>query len=212
MATVTGRDPVTTKIFASGLRNSVFFTWHPKTKKLWATDMGRDFLGDNLPPEEINIVEEGKHYGWPYCYGHQVYDIDFDTSKKVEEFCKTTEPSHIEYQAHSAPLGLAFIPTNVVNPFATANKLTTSVWPEEYADDLLVAYHGSWNRTEPTGYKIVRMKLDAKGSYEGAEDFITGWLRDREVSGRPVDLLFDADGTLYISDDKAGVIYRVTQK
>jgi glucose/arabinose dehydrogenase len=109
-------------------------------------------------------------------------------------------PTHIDLQAHSAPLGLTFIPDS---------------WPSEYRDDLLVAYHGSWNRTEPTGYKIVRAKLDAQGNYEGTEDFITGWLSNPpaggDALGRPVDLLFAPDGSLYISDDKAGVIYRVTQ-
>ena len=179
------------KPFATGLRNSVFFTW--RNGDMWATDMGRDLIGDNIPPEEVNIVSGGKNYGWPYCYGKQIHDDNFDRSGKFVDFCKTVEPPQIEYQAHSAPLGLAFIPAS---------------WGREYAGDLLVAYHGSWNRTEPTGYKIVRFDLDRNNE---ASDFITGWLQGDSAVGRPVDLLFDDKGALYISDDKAGVIYRVTK-
>lgn len=109
-------------------------------------------------------------------------------------------PSAIDIPAHSAPLGLTFIP----------RAESRGAWPEEYWGDLLVAYHGSWNRSEPTGYKVVRMKLDDNGRYLGTEDFITGWLtQSGEVLGRPVDLTFDDDGALYVSDDKAGVIYKV---
>ena len=189
---VANADGTNLKEFASGLRNSVFFTWHPSTSQLWATEMGRDLIGDDIPPDEINIVREGKFYGWPYCYGKNTEDKTFTPSKS----CQGAQPSHIDLQAHSAPLGLAFIPPG---------------WPSEYRDDLLIAYHGSWNRTEPTGYKIVRAKLDAQGNYEATEDFITGWLAGDGALGRPVDLLFGPDGSLYISDDKAGVIYRVTQ-
>ena len=103
-------------------------------------------------------------------------------------------PSFIDLQAHSAPLGLAFIPSS---------------WPAEYRDDLLVAYHGSWNRTTPTGYKIVRIKLDASGTYQGTEDFITGWRTESKLYGRPVDVTFDKAGSLYISDDESGVIYKL---
>lgn len=178
--------------YATGLRNSVFFTWHPQTLELWATEMGRDLIGDNIPPDEVNIIKQGNFYGWPYCYGKNTEDKTFTPTKT----CQGAQPSHIELQAHSAPLGLVFIPDS---------------WPSEYRDDLLIAYHGSWNRTEPTGYKIVRAKLDAQGNYEATEDFIIGWLAGDGALGRPVDLLFGPDGSLYISDDKAGVIYRVIQ-
>ena len=206
VADVTGRDPVT-KVFASGLRNSVFFTWHPVTKDMWATDMGRDLIGDDIPPDEINIVKEDSFYGWPYCYGKNVQDKTFTQMGSglratqglpPTEICQNATPSHIDLQAHSAPLGLAFV---------------LSSWPAEYRDDLLIAYHGSWNRSTPTGYKVVRMKLDAQGNYEGTDDFITGLLPQFGASdgalGRPVDLLFDSQGNLYISDDKAGIIYKV---
>lgn len=166
------------KPFATGLRNSVFFTW--RNGDMWATDMGRDLIGDNIPPEEVNIVKDGKNYGWPYCYGKRIADTTFGGT---DEFCKTTEPSFIDYQAHSAPLGLAF--------------------DKNY---LYVAYHGSWNRTVPTGYKIVRFDLNNNNQ---ASDFITGWLQGSSALGRPVDLIFDTKGNLYISDDKAGVIYKV---
>lgn len=193
---VANADGSNVKTFASGLRNSVFFAFHPTTGQLWAMDMGRDQIGDDVPPEEMNIITEGKNYGWPYCWGKQVHDANFDRSGAFADFCKTTESPVIEYQAHSAPLGIAFIP---------------KTWPEEYHDDVLVAFHGSWDRTDPVGYNIVRFKLDEKGTYLGAEDFISGWLSGNSSFGRPVDLLFDDGGNLFISDDKAGVVYRVSR-
>ena len=192
---VANTDGSNLREFASGLRNAVFFTWHPVTREIWATEMGRDLLGDNLPPEEIDIVKEGRNYGWPYCYGNRVHDGNFDTSGGKKAFCETTEPPHITFQAHSAPLGLAFVP---------------DTWPREYRGDLLVSYHGSWNRSQPTGYKVVRFDLDDQGNSRGESDFLSGWLTDGGALGRPVDLMFDNAGSLYISDDKAGVVYRVT--
>lgn len=185
--------------FASGLRNAVFMTLHPRTKKVWVTEMGRDWLGDDLPPDEIDIIEQGKNYGWPFCFGKNVHDADFDP--RETQACKEPEttPSHIEIPAHSAPLGLAFFPEEG--------------WPEEFHNNLLVAYHGSWNRSVPTGYKIVRYRLDKEGKYLGKEDFITGWLtKDRASLGRPVDIMIRPHGTIFVSDDKAGVIYRIVRK
>jgi len=182
---------------ASGLRNAVFFTWSYVDGRMWATEMGRDRLGDDLPPDEINIIEEGRNYGWPICYGKNIHDTDFDKNTYIRNPCMEPfeKASYIDLQAHSAPLGLAFIPEEG--------------WPEEYWYDLLVAYHGSWNRSVPTGYKIVRLELDAEGNYSGTEDFITGWFKDGEVSGRPVDILIQPGGVAYITDDYAGVIYRL---
>jgi len=176
--------------YATGLRNSVFMVQHPKTGDIWATEMGRDQIGDDIPPDEINIIEPDKNYGWPYCYGKQVVD----PFNKNQKDCSKTEPAYIDLRAHSAPLGLAFVPDS---------------WPEEYRHDLLVAYHGSWNRTQPTGYKIVRIPLNEDGQVEGkTQDFITGWINDKnEVLGRPVDIFIRPDGSTLISDDKAGVIY-----
>jgi glucose/arabinose dehydrogenase len=184
--------------YASGLRNAVFMTLHPKTKKVWASEMGRDLLGDELPPDELNIVEQGRDYGWPLCFGKNVHDTDFDTERTNP--CREPEkvPSRIDLPAHSAPLGLAFFPGEG--------------WPEEFRNQLLVSFHGSWNRSIPTGYKIVRYRLDGTGALLGFEDFITGWLLpDGTVLGRPVDILIRPDGTIFVSDDKAGVIYRISR-
>lgn len=187
------------KEYARGLRNAVFMTLSPVDGRVWATEMGRDNLGDDVPPDEINVVEQGKNYGWPNCYGKNIHDDDFDKNVYVRNPCMEPfeTPSAVDLQAHSAPLGLSFFPEEG--------------WPEEYWYNLLAAYHGSWNRSKKTGYKIVRIKLDSRGKYSGTEDFITGWLRpDGSVVGRPVDVLIQPGGTMYISDDKAGVIYRVT--
>ncbi len=185
------------KVFASGLRNAVFLETHPVTGAVWATEMGRDRLGDNLPPDEINIVEEGKDYGWPVCYGKNIHDTQFDKKTYVRDPCADKMAPQIELQAHSAPLGIAFVPEEG--------------WPEEYWYNALVAYHGSWNRSDPTGYTVARMKLDAQGKFLGEEDFISGWLTEEgEALGRPADIIAMPGGTVYISDDKAGVIYRVS--
>lgn len=215
-AAILESDPVGsyTAEFAGGLRNSVFFTFHPVTKEIWATDMGRDNLGDNLPPDEVNIVKVAgqedefgaKRYGWPFCYGNQIRDKKFNPEKlnRIDIFsdCSKTELPVIEIPAHSAPLGLAFIPSD-------------RGWPKEWEGDLLVAYHGSWNSSAPVGYKVVRYDLDNNGNVlsQKPDDFISGWLNDSgKIYGRPVDLKFGSDGMLYVSDDSAGIIYRVTPK
>lgn len=183
------------EIFARGLRNAVFFTGDYVRGKMWATEMGRDWLGDDLPPDEIDVIEAGGDYGWPTCYGKNIHDTDFDTNVYVRDPCADKKPSLIDIPAHSAPLGLAFIPEEG--------------WPEDYWYDLLVAYHGSWNRSVPTGYQVVRHKFDAQGNYEGVEDFITGWLTPAGALGRPVDIIVQPGGVMYLSDDKAGVIYKI---
>lgn len=216
--------------FAGGLRNSVFFTFHPVTGEIWATDMGRDNLGDNLPPDEVNIVKVAgaehkygaRRYGWPFCYGDKIKDKTFKPEKweriDITDDCSQTEPPIIEIQAHSAPLGLAFVPGDLL---ATSGGLRTPDvnirWPKEWEGDLLVAFHGSWNRSEPVGYKIVRYDLDKNGNILSQEpiDFISGWLENQKpatnnrIYGRPVDLKFDVKGNLYISDDATGIIYKV---
>ncbi len=186
---------------AGGLRNSVFFTFHPETKQMWATEMGRDDLGDDLPPDEINIIKPNRKYGWPFCYGKQIKDKSFNPEKisrtDIPQDCNLTQPPVIEIPAHSAPLGLAFIPS-------------AGEWPNEWQGDLLVAYHGSWNRSIPTGYKIVKYAVDKNGKVSETADFITGWLDENgKISGRPVDLKFGPDGALYISDDNSGRIYKM---
>jgi glucose/arabinose dehydrogenase len=183
------------KTFASGLRNAVFMTIHPKTKKVWATEMGRDYLGDDLPPDEINIIEPGRNYGWPFCYGKNVHDANFDPAGTHSCREPETVPAYIDIPAHSAPLGIAFFPEEG--------------WPPEFRDNFLVALHGSWNRSVPTGYKIVRYRPDGSGGYT-SEDFASGWLReDGTALGRPVDILITPGRKIFVSDDKVGVIYLI---
>jgi glucose/arabinose dehydrogenase len=185
------------KEYAKGLRNAVFMKLHPETEQVWATEMGRDWLGNDSPPDEINIVEAEKNYGWPTCYGKNIHDTDFDKNTYIRNPCM--EPfeteSYIDLQAHSAPLGLAFFP---------------DTWPEDYRDDLLVAYHGSWNSTVPTGYKIVRFQLNEAGELEGAQqDFLSGWISGTEVTGRPADILITPEKNIFVSDDHSGNIYLI---
>jgi glucose/arabinose dehydrogenase len=189
------------KIFAKGLRNAVGLAVNPKTDTVWVTVNGRDWLGDNLPPEVVlDLGKDGGDAGWPYCYGDRVPDSKF--TKPGDNRCKNVIPPKVQMQAHSAPLGLAFY--------------EGSEFPPEYRNNIFVAFHGSWNRSVPTGYKIVRVKLDDKGQPQGgAEDFISGWLAPGETKkgrwmGRPVGIVFGSDGAMYVSDDAGGVIYRAT--
>jgi glucose/arabinose dehydrogenase len=189
------------KIFAKGLRNAVGLAVNPKTDTVWATVNGRDMLGDDLPPEIIvDLGKDGGDFGWPYCYGDRLPDREF--TKPGDDRCKNVNEPKVQMQAHSAPLGLAFY--------------EGSQFPEEYRNSIFVAFHGSWNRSVPTGYKVIRVKLDDKGQPQGgAQDFITGWLAPGETKhgrwmGRPVGIVFGADGSMYLSDDSSGVIYRIT--
>ncbi len=187
---------------AAGLRNSVFMALNPVSGELWATDNGRDILGADIPPEEVNIVRAGNDYGWPICYGQNVRDTDFDKKKYAGDPCAGKTPPHLELPAHSAPLGLAFIPEEG--------------WPDEWGNDLLVALHGSWNRSTPAGYKVVRIDLDNQSNPIGeAQDFATGFIPagstdTDDVIGRPVGLLAEPGGVVYITDDRQGAVYRVS--
>jgi glucose/arabinose dehydrogenase len=179
------------ELYASGLRNTVGFTWNPMNGELWGVDNGRDGLGDDLPPEEVNNILQGKNYGWPYCYGSWQVDPEFEDDRQQARFCEATEPPLVEMQAHSAPLGLRF--------------LSDPAWPAAWQGNLFIAFHGSWNRSVPTGYKVVRVDREGR-----VEDFITGWLDEDsgDAWGRPVDILF-ANNRMYISDDSSGSIYMV---
>ena len=188
------KDGFLPKIYAKGLRNAVFMKLRPNTNELWATEMGRDYLGDDNPPDEVNIIQENADYGWPLCYGDKKHDDKFDPKDKYSSRCPDTVAPVYQIPAHSAPLGLAFIANNK--------------WPEEYQGDLLVAYHGSWNRTQPDGYKVVRLQLNGQ-RVTGAVDFIDGFIIGSEAKGRPVDLEFGQSGALYLSDDKEGFVYIV---
>jgi glucose/arabinose dehydrogenase len=181
--------------FAIGLRNAVGLAFRPGTTELWATVNGRDWLGDDRPPELVTRVEEGSFHGWPYCFweaGRALVDPDLGSPER----CRAVARPSIEYQAHSAPLGLAFY--------------TATQFPAEYRGNLFVALHGSWNRSTPTGYKVVRVRLD--DPVPSAEDFATGWLTGRKAWGRPVDVAVAADGSLFLSDDLQELVYRVSYR
>jgi len=179
------------EIYAQGLRNAVGITFRPGTSELWATNNGRDWLGDDQPPETIYRVNQGDDAGWPRCHAGRIVDPDLGEPGDCEGIVKPM----VEMQAHSAPLGLAFY--------------TGEQFPAEYHGDLFAAFHGSWNRTVPTGYKVVRVPMtgDEVGT---AQDFAVGWLReDGSRWGRPVDVLTGPEGNLFVSDDEGGVIYRI---
>ena len=189
-------------IWAKGLRNSQGFAWHPKTGSMFATNNGSDMrsstkngkINDALPPEHFNKIEAGKHYGWPHCWGEQVVDPNF---AGADNFCKTTTPPAITFTSHSTPIGVTF--------------LDKTNFPAEYKNDAIVALHGSWNRAQLSGYKLVRVKFNGDNPAE-VVDFATGWLKNNQASGRPVDLIAGPDGALYVSDDGANVIYRISYK
>lgn len=192
---ISNADGDNPRIFATGLRNAAFLAINLSSGALWVTEMGRDYLGDNAPPDEINIVKQGNNYGWPYCYGNQMLDQSFGGQSQA--YCQKTAAPIYAIPAHSAPLGLAFIPSS---------------FSQHEQGNLLVAYHGSWNRSIPTGYKVVMMHVSGD-TITGVSDFLTGFLQDSgTVLGRPVDLVFDTKGRLFISDDKTGNIYLVTPK
>ncbi len=183
------------EILARGIRSSVGFDWQPETNALFFTDNGRDYLGDDLPPDELNQwTTTGEHFGFPYCHGGDIPDPEFGADKKCRQF---TAPVW-KFKAHIAPLGLRFY--------------RGKQFPVEHKNQLFVAEHGSWNRSEPQGYRVVSVKFK-QGKPVSEQVFIDGWLtKDGRVLGRPVDILEMPDGSLLISDDKLGVIYRVEYK
>ena len=189
-------------IWAKGLRNSQGFAWHPKTGSMFATNNGSDMrpstkngkVNDELPPEHFNKIESGKHYGWPHCWGKQVVDPNF---AGAIDFCKNTAPPVITFTSHSTPIGVTF--------------LEQSHFPTDYKNDAIVALHGSWNRQQLSGYKLVRVKFNGEIPVL-IEDFATGWLQNNQAWGRPVDVIVGSDGALYVSDDGANVIYRISYK
>jgi len=179
------------QVYARGLRNAVGLAWQPGTGRLWATDNGEDSLGDNIPPDEVDLIRQGGDYGWPYCYGDGQVD---PTVASAAGYCARTIAPADALQAHSAPLGAAFE--------------TGALLPAPYRGSLVVAYHGSASRSQLTGYKVV--SIPVSGSRAGApRDLVTGWLNGSAIWGRPVGVLAAADGSLLVSDDLAGVVYRV---
>lgn len=189
-----GLDGSGVEIVASGIRNSVGFDWNPKTKDLFFTDNGSDGLGDDIPADELNeVTKTGQFFGFPYYGGGRT---------KTPGFRGRTPPADsvfpaIEFQAHTASLGVRFY--------------TGTMFPAEYRGDAFVAQHGSWNRSSPIGYRIMRIRFDAAGKAVSKEIFAQGWLQpDGGRWGRPVDLEVLADGSMLVSDDYAGAIYRIT--
>ena len=184
--------------FARGLRNVVDLTVDPVTGQLWAATNERDNLGDNIPPEPVTPVEAGANYGWPYCYWTPTgWRADTRVANRNPN-CQGLTRYHGE-QAHSAPLGVAF--------------LSGTAFPDTLRRSAFAAFHGSWNRSVQTGFKVVRIGLDASGAPSSTEDFVTGWNRGTrgpgDAWGRPVDLQEGPDGALYLTDDVAGAIYRI---
>lgn len=180
------------EVMAAGVRNSVGFDWQPGSAVLWFSDNGRDWLGDDLPPDELNrAAEPGLHFGYPYCHAGDIPDPEYGEQRSCREFT----PPALRLGAHVAALGVRFY--------------TGKQFPADYRDQLFIAEHGSWNRTEPVGYRIglARIEGDRVTSYE---PFADGWLGPHGVSGRPVDLLVMPDGSLLVSDDHAGVVYRIS--
>ncbi len=181
------------EIYATGLRNAVGFDWRPGTDELYATDNGRDLLGDDFPPCELDRVERGGFYGWPFANGDRVPDPEFGEGHDAG-IAASIPPEHA-FRAHNAPLGIRF--------------LRSPAAPLAYRGAALVALHGSWNRTRKDGYEVVSLHWRADGSIE-ERDFLTGFLDDDDVIGRPVDVAEGPDGAIYVSDDYAGAVYRVT--
>jgi glucose/arabinose dehydrogenase len=191
-------------VFAKGLRNTIGFAWHPQTGELWGSDHGSDWRGDNDPPDELNRIEEGRDYGWPYCFGDREADPHTEAPKGYEtskDYCRQkTQGMVLGYTAHSAPIDFLFY--------------DGAMFPEAYGNDAFVAMRGSWNRKPPTGYKVVRVDFE-KGEPKAVEDFLTGFLIDGESDeprhfGRLAGLAIMPDGALLVSDDTNGMIYRVS--
>jgi glucose/arabinose dehydrogenase len=180
------------EIFASGLRNAVGFDWQPGTGALYATDNGRDLLGDDFPPCELDLVEAGRFYGWPYANGDNVPDPDLGSGRE-DRIASAFPPAHA-FRAHNAPLGIHFLRRARV--------------PGSLEGAALVALHGSWNRSVKDGYKVVSLHWGPDGAIE-ERDFAAGFERDGQVIGRPVDVTEGPDGAIYLSDDYAGAVYRV---
>jgi glucose/arabinose dehydrogenase len=188
-------------IFASGLRNTIGFGWHPQTGELWGMDHGSDWRGDEQPPEEVNRIVQDNNYGWPYCFADQQPDV-FIASPPAggtgrAAYCQRTVAPVLTYTAHSAPIGMVFY--------------TSDQFPEEYRNDAFVAMRGSWNRNPPSGYKIVRIHFDENGLPTEFEDFMTGFLIEEQLAnfGRVAGLAIAPDGSLLIAEDTNGIIYRV---
>lgn len=179
------------EIFAHGIRNTVGFDWHPITKELWFTDNGRDMMGDDIPPDELNIAPEmGLHFGYPFLHGKDITDPEFGQGVDLSQFILPAQ----ELGPHVAALGMRFY--------------TGNMFPAEYRNQIFIAEHGSWNRSEKIGYRVTLVRLMGNDAIS-YEPFAEGWLKGEAVSGRPVDIEILPDGSMLVSDDFAGKIYRI---
>ena len=184
------------EVYATGIRNTVGFDWDPLTKELWFTDNGRDMLGDNLPPDELNHApHSGMNFGFPYVYGNNIPNPEFADQDKNMDLTKFTKPAQ-DLGPHVASLGMLFY--------------TGKMFPEEYRNQIFIAEHGSWNRSKKIGYRITLVKLNQNRQPVSYTPFAYGWLKDEKVSGRPVALLLLPDGSMLVSDDYGGKIYRIS--
>lgn len=182
------------EIFAHGVRNSVGFDWHPQTRELWFTENGRDNMGDNVPPDELNRAHvAGLNFGYPFCHAGDIPDPEFGKGKNCADYVAP----EIRLNPHGAALGMKFY--------------TGSQFPAEYKNQIFIAEHGSWNRSEPIGYQVSLVKLQGNKAVS-FEPFASGWLKDGQSWGRPVDILQLKDGSLLVSDDHANVVYRISYK
>ena len=187
------RDGSDLEIFARGIRNTVGFDWHPESGDLWFTDNGRDMMGNDMPPDELNRVPEaGLHFGYPYCHAGTIADPEFGESRACDEFVAPA----MALGPHVAAIGVRFY--------------RGKMFPAEYRTKIFFAEHGSWNRDDKIGYRVMMVDVDSEGNASNYEPFVEGWLQDGEDWGRPSDLEILADGSMLISDDKGGVIYRVS--
>lgn len=182
------------EIFASGIRNTVGFDWNPNTHEIWFTDNGRDNLGDDIPSDELNTAPKaGMNFGFPYCHEGDILDPDLGKGKNCADYA----PPVVKLGAHVASLGMRF------------NSGTS--FPSEYKNAIFIAEHGSWNRSIPVGYQVAVVKMDSNGKAEAAQPFAYGWLQnEKEVNGRPVNVQFLKDGSMLVSDDYNGVIYKIS--
>ena len=182
------------EIVARGVRNSVGFDWDPMSHQLWFTDNGRDWLGDDQPPDELNHAPKlGMHFGYPYCHGGTIPDPEYGNKRPCSEFT----PPVVNLGPHVASLGMRFY--------------TGKMFPQKYQNQIFIAEHGSWNRSKKIGYRITSVVRDEPGHLRYSV-FAEGWLQGQEAWGRPVDVLVMPDGALLVSDDLAGVIYRISYK
>ncbi|WP_439519271.1 PQQ-dependent sugar dehydrogenase [Hydrogenophaga sp.] len=209
-------------VFAKGLRNTIGFGWHPVSGQLYGFDHGSDYHGDDTPPEELNHLRANQHYGWPFCFGSRQPDpmvFNDPPGSTKADFCPTTQPPALAYIAHAAPIGFTFY--------------SGQQFPAEFRNDAFVAFRGSWNRAQPSGYRVARVRFDGGGRPVGVEDFATGWLlntppdplnqagvqasaseqqqaRRPAQFGRLAGLAIAADGSLLVAEDQNGVIYRIS--